>query len=196
MSITDAAGHDIAAGDAAGREPARCSSPRLRPGRASRNANDAIAANSTPGQFVTGQLLRIDLNTAAASIISAGHPFPLRLRAGRVEEVTLDIDLPFGIGSGRPFRVQRFPVAPGDRIIFVTDGMLERNAAQLDVAQVLEGSRDLHPREVVPALGAAVMHATGGNLRDDATVVCLDWYGGHPRPRPSTGGASQQLASS
>ena len=91
--------------------------------------------------------------------------------------------------------MQEFPIAPGDRIVFVTDGMLERNAAEVDVPDALSRSGDLHPREVVHALGDAVMGATGGKLRDDATVVCLDWYGGPPRLRVSTGGASEHHAS-
>jgi serine phosphatase RsbU (regulator of sigma subunit) len=91
--------------------------------------------------------------------------------------------------------VQTFPLTPGDRLVFVTDGMLERNAAHLDVAATLGQTGDLHPREVVHALGAAVLRATGGDLRDDATVVVLDWYGGPPRRRESTRGASQQHAS-
>ena len=78
---------------------------------------------------------------------------------------------------------------------FVTDGMLERNAAQLDVAATLRQTRDLHAREVVHALGAAVLRAAGNDLRDDATVVVLDWYGGPLRRRESTHGASQQYAS-
>src|SRR3712207_9120549 len=61
--------------------------------------------------------------------------------------------------------------------------MQERNAASLDVAAALADTADLHPREVVHALGAAVLHATGGGLRDDATLICLDWYGGGPPPR-------------
>ena len=73
--------------------------------------------------------------------------------------------------------------------------MLERNAAQLDVAATLGQTRELHPREVVHELGAAVLRATGGDLRDDATVVVLDWYGGPLRRRESTRGASQQHAS-
>jgi hypothetical protein len=48
---------------------------------------------------------------------------------------------------------------------------------------------------VVHALGTAVLHATGGRLRDDATVVCLDWYGGPQRPRDTDGGAGCGLAS-
>ncbi|QJY44430.1 PP2C family protein-serine/threonine phosphatase [Pseudonocardia broussonetiae] len=198
LSITDAAGHDVAAALLA-----TLLVGSLRNGRRGGltlleqacGANDALAAHSTVGQFVTGQLVRIDLHSRSATVVNAGHPFPLRLREGRVEEIELDIDLPFGIEAGRTYRLQEFPIAPGDRIVFVTDGMLERNAAAVDVADVLAHSGDLHPREVVRALGAAVLRATGGELRDDATVMCLDWYGGPPRLRDSTAGASRSIAS-
>jgi hypothetical protein len=46
----------------------------------------------------------------------------------------------------------------------------------------------------VHALGAAVLRITGGNLRDDATVLCLDWYGGSAG-REAEHGASQEYAS-
>ena len=81
-------------------------------------------------------------------------------------------------------------------MLFLTDGMLERNAAALDVAAALANSADLHPREVVHELGSAVLRATDGDLRDDATMVCLDWYGGPPRGRNSEQGADPDRASS
>ena len=59
----------------------------------------------------------------------------------------------------------------------------------------LAATADLHPREVVHALGAAVLQATGGNLRDDATMVCLDWHGGPPRGRNTEQGADPGRAS-
>jgi serine phosphatase RsbU (regulator of sigma subunit) len=145
---------------------------------------------------VTGQLLRVDLHTGTAAIVNAGHTLPLRLRAGKVEEVPLKIEAPFGVLPGKSFQVQPFPLEPGDRIVFLTDGMLERNAAALDVAAALADSAELHPREVVHELGAAVLHATGGDLKDDATMVCLDWYGGPPRGRTTEYGADPDRASS
>ena len=160
-----------------------------------RNANDALAAHAQRSQFVTGQILRIDLQARQATIVNAGHPMPLRLRDGHVEQIPLEIDVPFGLRPGRTFRVQQFPLAPGDRFAFVTDGMLERNAAHLDVAKTLSHTRHLHPREAVHELGAAVLNATGGDLRDDATVLVLDWYGGPPRLRDSNHGADSHYAS-
>jgi serine phosphatase RsbU (regulator of sigma subunit) len=192
LSITDAVGHDV---DAALLATLLVGSLRNSRRRGhdlltqARNANDALAAHAQRSQFVTGLLLRIDLRSGRATVINAGHPMPLRLRDGHVEQLQLDIDLPFGLRPGRTFHVQQFPLAPGDRLAFVTDG------AHLDVAKALSQTRDLHPRELVHELGAAVLHATGGNLRDDATVLAIDWYGGPPRLRISTHGASSHHTS-
>lgn len=78
--------------------------------------------------------MRTDLDAQTGTIVNAGHPLPLRVRDGRVEEIELDVDLPFGIRPGREFRLQKSPLEPGDRLAFITDGMLERNAALLDAA--------------------------------------------------------------
>jgi serine phosphatase RsbU (regulator of sigma subunit) len=199
ISITDAVGHEVAAALLATLLVSSLRNERRRGvglGAEAAAANDAVAAHGAPGQFVTGQVLRVDLGTGSARIVNAGHPLPLRLRDGRVEEVSLAVDLPFGVQAGTAYRLQEFPLQPGDRLVFVTDGMQERNAATLDVAAALADSAGQHPREVVHALGAAVMRATGGILRDDATVVCLDWYGGPMRRRDSSGGASAERASS
>ncbi|MEA2424785.1 MAG: hypothetical protein QOH13_1195, partial [Thermoleophilaceae bacterium] len=48
------------------------------------------------GGFVTGQLVRVDLNAGVAGIVNAGHPAPVRIRAGKAEEVKLWADPPFG----------------------------------------------------------------------------------------------------
>ena len=45
------------------------------------------------------------------------------------------------------------PLEPGDRIIFVTDGMQEHDAASLDVATALVATAALHPRGSRPRAG-------------------------------------------
>jgi len=79
----------------------------------------------------------------------------------------------------------------GDRLMFVTDGMLERDAASMNIAALLAGSIDMHPSEAVQHLTQAVLQASDGQLRDDATALCLDWHGGPPRDRDATSGASR-----
>ncbi|MGY1710308.1 PP2C family protein-serine/threonine phosphatase [Geodermatophilus sp. SYSU D00758] len=198
LSITDAVGHHVAAALLA-----TLLVGGLRNGRRkgldlaaqAGYANDCLAENAPPGQFVTGQLVRVDLRAGTAEIVNAGHTLPLRLRGGVVEEIALRVEAPFGVLPRKAFDVQRFPLEPDDRIVFLTDGMLERNAASLDVAAALADTADLHPREVVHALGAAVLTATGGKLRDDATMLCFDWYGGPPRARTTEQGADPDRTS-
>jgi serine/threonine protein phosphatase PrpC len=97
-------------------------------------------------------------------------------------------DLPFGWGE-HEYRVQPLPLAPGDRLVFLTDGLLDRNASSLDIAALVTEGAQMHPREAVQHLVKAVLNRTEGQLKDDATVMCLDWHGGPPRSRTSESGA-------
>jgi serine phosphatase RsbU (regulator of sigma subunit) len=157
-----------------------------------RLANDALAEQAGESQFVTGLLVRIDLASAAGGVVNAGHPPPLRLRAGQVERVHLEADRPFGLQAGGGHRVQALHFEVGDRLMFVTDGMLERDAARMNIAAILTASRDMHAREAVQHLTQAVLQASGGQLRDDATALCLDWHGGPPRDRDAISGANRE----
>src|SRR5215208_2500520 len=192
LSMTDAMGHTMDAALLAtvlvgGLRNARRRGVEL--AEQARLANDALAEHVSDSQFVTGLVMRIDLSTATAEIVNAGHPPPLRLRAARVAQVQLEVDRPFGLEPGRGYRVQDLPLKVGDRLIFVTDGMLERDAARMNIAAILTAGMGMHAREAVQDLTQAVLQASGGQLRDDATALCLDWHGGPPRDRDATSGA-------
>ena len=98
-------------------------------------------------------------------------------------------DPPFGIVQGHDYQVQSLPLEPGDRLMFLTDGMLERNVAGVDLEALLVAGADLHPREAVQHVVQTILEAAGGELRDDAAAMCLDWHGGPPRQRTSDSGA-------
>ena len=194
LSMTDAMGHTMDAALLAtvlvgGLRNARRRGVEL--AEQARLANDALAEQSGESQFVTGLLVRIDLTRATAEIVNAGHPPPLRIRDGRVDQLRLEADPPFGVRHGRGYRVQSLPLEVGDRLIFVTDGMLERDAALMNIGAILTASIDMHPREAVQDLTRAVLKVSGGQLRDDATALCLDWHGGPPRDRDASSGANR-----
>jgi serine phosphatase RsbU (regulator of sigma subunit) len=154
-------------------------------------ANAGLADNAPSGGFVTGQVARINLGAATAEIINAGHPAPLRLRNGRVEAVNLEADPPFGTVRGHQYRVQTLELQPGDRLMFFTDGIIERNTTDIDLESMLIDSAQMHPREAVQHLIRAILQATGGALNDDATALCVDWHGGPKRERTSNSGANE-----
>ena len=104
--------------------------------------------------------------------------------------MALQADPPFGIVPGHEYQVQPLPLEPGDRLMFLTDGMLERNVASVDIGAVMAAGAEMHPREAVQHLVQAILEATGGELKDDATAMCLDWHGGPPRERTTDSGAN------
>jgi serine phosphatase RsbU (regulator of sigma subunit) len=156
-----------------------------------RLANEGLGTNVNWRDFVTGQLARIDLRTGDATIVNAGHELPLRLRDGRVETVELLADPPFGLVREHAYRVQALPLRAGDRLLFLTDGMLERNTASVDLASLMIEGAHMHPREAVQHVVLALLHATDNDLRDDATAMCVDWHGGPPRARRTDSGADE-----
>src|SRR5213595_996992 len=194
LSMTDAMGHTMEAALLAtvlvgGLRNARRRGVDL--AEQARLANDALADQAGEEQFVTGLLVRIDLAAATAGIVNAGHPPPFRVRAGEVEQIQLQVDHPFGMTRGGGHRVQALPLEGGDRLMFVTDGMLERDAELVNISAILTASRSMHAREAVQHLTQEVLHASGGELPDDATVLCLDWEGGVPRDRDADSGANR-----
>jgi serine phosphatase RsbU (regulator of sigma subunit) len=140
-------------------------------------ADQALSKYTDGDAFVTGQLIRVDLPSGLARIVNAGHPAPLRIRGGHAETVSLDVDPPFAAPMAGDYHVQEVVLEPGDRLVFLTDGMLERNASDVDVASVMATRQQLHPREAVQELTQEVVRACGGELLDDATVLCFDWHG-------------------
>ncbi|WP_331769052.1 serine/threonine-protein phosphatase (plasmid) [Embleya sp. NBC_00888] len=200
LSVTDAMGHDVDAALLAtlvvgALRRARRAGADL--GEQARQADRAMRAHARHA-YVTGQLLRISLLDGGAEFVNAGHPWPLRMRDAKVREIVPDIDPPFGLGYGFGFgfrasetptyRVQSLDLRPGDRLVMLTDGMLERNVTSLDLSDLIVGTRALHPREAARALVGAIVDAAQGHLQDDATVMCLDWHGvGHSRRDAATG---------
>ncbi|WP_328292681.1 serine/threonine-protein phosphatase [Kineococcus sp. NBC_00420] len=163
-------------------------------------ADAALLEHDGPGPqpsegFVTGILGRLDLRTGVLSLVNAGHVQPLLVRAGKVVELGLAADLPFGLLPGSGYRASEVTLRPGDRIVLLTDGMLERNAEHLDLDAQVAAAAPLHVREAVRALADAVLRQTGGTLEDDATILVVDWFGDHASPRSTSAGADTARAS-
>lgn len=193
-SITDAMGHAEEAALLATLTVGSLRNSRRKlasPADQANDANAALLSVARPDQFVTGQLIRVRLADGVAEFVNAGHPPPFLVRAGQAAELAVTVGPALGI-TDTTYDAQELRLEAGDRLLLVTDGFLERNAV-VDLPKILEASADRHPREVVRELAENVLRVTGGNLQDDATVLCIDWYGLEGE-RNAIGGASRARA--
>ena len=195
LSVTDAMGHSI---DAAMLATLTVGTMRNRrralasPAQQADAAGASLRAHAKPDQFVTGWLMRIRLSDGRTEVVNAGHPAPFLLRDGEVLTLDVDPQQPLGVAT-QPYRTDHITLLPGDRLLVVTDGYLERQAQRVEVEAILAADADRHPRQIVQELARNLREVTGGDLEDDATALCLDWYG--PRgSRAASGGASQARA--
>jgi serine phosphatase RsbU (regulator of sigma subunit) len=121
--------------------------------------------------------------------VNAGHVAPYLARGGNVGPIDLAAGLPLGLFADADYAATELQLEPGDRVVFVTDGMLERNAAALDLIAEIGETRGMHPRETTRRLADLVLEVTGPSLADDATLLVLDWHGHHGRDRTTVAGA-------
>ena len=185
FSLTDAMGHGVGSsltatvGVSSLRGSRRAGATLV---EAVQEANAALcrhAARAGEDDFATGLIGRVDLKNRVLEVVNAGHAVPFLIRSGQVSEVDLTPDLPLGMFADTVYSSTQVVLVPGDRMVFVTDGMLERRGSLVDLPRILAETGRLHPREAVRHMADEALEAAGHQLADDATILCLDWHGDH-----------------
>ncbi len=138
--------------------------------------------------FVTALVGELQTATGQLRWTSAGHPPPLLLRAGRVlPQPEQSTSLPLGLSPlpAPEAGVQVLQLEPGDRVLVHTDGVVEaRSPAGVEFGRerlgdlfARESASGALPAEVLRRLTHDCLHFQGGRLRDDATLLLLEWAG-------------------
>jgi sigma-B regulation protein RsbU (phosphoserine phosphatase) len=123
------------------------------------------------------------LDHAAGTLVysNAGHPAPLLLGGGGVRRLERGGPL-LGLVPHARYEEGRLPLAAGDRLVLVTDGVLEASpdgpgGEELGEARLiahLDRCVGVPASEVARALLTFARGFAGGSLGDDATVVVVD----------------------
>ncbi|MGK5738739.1 PP2C family protein-serine/threonine phosphatase [Micromonospora sp. URMC 103] len=145
--------------------------------------DSAITGQWQDARFVTGVLAEFEVPTGMLRYVNAGHPAPLLLRHGRtVRALDGGRRLPLGLLGDRG-EVGRTRLEPGDRLLLHTDGMTEARDAAGELFG-LARLADLAERHIASGLPSAetlrrLSHAVAehqdGPLRDDATLLLVEW---------------------
>ncbi|MGW2856858.1 PP2C family protein-serine/threonine phosphatase, partial [Streptomyces sp. NPDC001215] len=141
-----------------------------------------------PDESPEGLRLRVELSTGRVKVVDAGSPQMMRMRGRTVEAVDFDAQLPLGMFEETDYVAQEIDVQPGDRLVFVSDGVYSVLApggetyGEKALAKAIAATRLLPAAEVPRAVLRELSdHRGGPTAEDDALVVCLDWFGRQPR---------------
>lgn len=139
--------------------------------------------------FATALAAELDIGTGRFEWVSAGHPAPIVVRDGSVlPEVDHQPALPLGlrlIDQGDPVVPAQLALQPGDHVLLYTDGVVEARSpdgeefglTRLMDLFVRESGSGLLASEVLRRLVHASLEFQGGRLRDDATLLLVEWAG-------------------
>jgi sigma-B regulation protein RsbU (phosphoserine phosphatase) len=154
------------------------------PAEAIHRLHDELVRQDLPNaQFVTAAYATIDVRSLDIRLARGGHPYPLHISAaGEIRELRCEggllgvsgMDLDFGEYHGR--------LAPGDKVIFYTDGLedlfLAARDRQTGVAEFTEPLHNwvrLDADSFVQSLSTHLDRQAGSlNPADDVTVVVAE----------------------
>ena len=146
----------------------------------------AIDGQFGPDQFVTAQMMRLDIATGHLQWVNAGHPPLLLIRDHRVvQALESPTTLPVGFGGAAP-QISEQVLRRGDRVLFFTDGAIEEHkpgGEQFGKQRLIEfvehaGRVGEGVQEMVRSLSHSLVQARGGATTDDATLFLVEWRGG------------------
>ncbi len=141
------------------------------------NANLVVRYPS--GNYVAVAYCRIDLMNGAAVLANGGMPFPFLVRAGEALYLKAS-GAPLGLLEGSAYDEIKFQLAPGDTLLFASDGMTDAlnpegdfYDAQRFIDSVCRNSEKKLP-EFIRCLYSELCDFKGSaELSDDITLVAL-----------------------
>jgi sigma-B regulation protein RsbU (phosphoserine phosphatase) len=151
------------------------------PASALMRANTLILQDSQSDLFLSAVYAKIDTDTGRLIFCNAGHNRPLWLRAGRdkFEELSTK-GIVLGVFEGIELEEKRIDVAPGDLLVFYTDGVTEaidageREFGAERLKKIVVSNADASAQQVVEAVVDAVnAFADDAPPFDDLTLMIV-----------------------
>lgn len=139
-----------------------------------RMLNSAMVIHGEDEQYSTVDIASVNLYTGETSFykIGASATF-IRHKDGSVE-CLLSTSLPVGVSFEIEIEQARKYLADGDFLVMITDGVLEylhTDSPEETLEEIISGIKTNHPALLAKRILDRVMVYTGGEVRDDMTVL-------------------------
>jgi serine phosphatase RsbU (regulator of sigma subunit) len=145
-----------------------------------RLANEVMSTQPGTDRFVTAVTARFGWQDEVLRVVlaSAGHPAPLLVRPDGRVRVLSGGGLPLGFFDDVRPATEQLELEPGDMLFFYSDGVTEARDAgggyfEARFADALAALAGRPAREVAAAIRELVLDFSGGDVRDDVTMVAL-----------------------
>lgn len=135
--------------------------------------NDALIACDEEQNMSTLDMCEIDLRTGNCTFLKVGATISFIKRKNMVEILKGD-SLPLGIFHQMELNEKRVQIKDGDYVIMMSDGIEEAfqsEEAPYILQEFIERIELENPREIANQILQFVIHACGGKIRDDMTVI-------------------------
>ena len=186
--VADVAGKGLAAGVlmAAAKSMLPFVVPRLRPAAALRELNRRLRPLLGRREFIAMACARLSADGTSLELANAGLPDPYLMRAGGPTPLAAPGPrLPLGLRPELPYEETTRKLAPGDRLLFITDGLAEATDAEGDpigyeaLARLLgdlsaDGNGPAEPGAWLDELLTRVREISGPLPEDDWTALVVE----------------------
>ncbi|MEM9901742.1 MAG: SpoIIE family protein phosphatase [Pseudomonadota bacterium] len=154
----------------------------LPPATVARRLNTLSLAELATDTYFTMVLADVDLRTGATRLVQAGHPHPVILkRDGAIEPIGSG-GVPIGLIDGVDFEDIACTLAPGDKLLMISDGITECENPDGEMLEdpglhaLVAHNRALQGPAFLEALTWGVAHhADGKEFGDDISAVLFEF---------------------
>jgi sigma-B regulation protein RsbU (phosphoserine phosphatase) len=136
-----------------------------------------LATHSGENEFVSMFIGVLDPDAGTLEFVDAGQGYTLLVPAeGDARVIKSEGGLVLGVSHDFRYEVERMDLAPGDRIIVFSDGVVEQPAPdgnQFGVPRVIDAvaPSQSHDADIEAVIDAVVAHAASDELADDVTIA-------------------------
>jgi sigma-B regulation protein RsbU (phosphoserine phosphatase) len=177
--VADVTGHDLGASfwtPAAKTLIRQNAGPLYRPGETFATMNGVLRQVLGGEQMLTAAYLSVNRSSGRARLVRAGHPAPVLTRSGQTPEFLAPEGDVLGGFDAAMFEEMTLRVAPGDRFLLYTDGLVERSgrtlaSGQEELLRACAATAGLPLEEALDALSQTLLPRTG--LPEDDVVLLM-----------------------